>query len=150
VPTPRDRQSTTGTDGRSVCCSFCRKEPEIVGELIEGSAGPDRAPAYICADCVELCAHILEHQSTVGSTDQEPDHDEIAAAHRKLVKEKVDQALSALTSLERAVIELRYGLSNGYTYTIDDVAVHLGITPERVHEIESNAVKLLRSHGAQT
>ena len=61
-----------------------------------------------------------------------------------MLKEKIDQALSVLTGLERDVIKLRYALSDGHTYTLDGVARQFGIAPERVREIESRALDILR------
>jgi RNA polymerase primary sigma factor len=55
---------------------------------------------------------------------------------RKIRNEKIDQVLSILDHLESEVIKLRYGLSDGYTYTIDEIGEQFGIKPERVAEIE--------------
>jgi RNA polymerase primary sigma factor len=81
----------------------------------------------------------------LGGAAQERDRSPIDAATQEALKEKIDQALSVLGSLEQQVIMLRYGLSDGYTRTLDEVAGEFGITPEHVREIESSAVRALGS-----
>jgi len=150
MTTVGDRQFTHGTEGRSVRCSFCNKGPETVGELIEGPAWPGCSPAYICEDCAQLCAWLLEHRRLLELAQHEPDHSEINAAYRKKVEEKFAQIRSIFSSLESEVIKLRYGLPDGDIYTLAEVAGQLGITPERVREIEREAVEKLRSPKPQT
>jgi hypothetical protein len=142
--TPGDRQFTPGTEGQSVHCSFCNKGPETVGELIEGPAWPGCTPAYICDDCVKLCMYMAEQRRMLGGAEKEPDQGEINAATQKMLEEKTLQALSTLTSLESEVIKRRYGLSGGFTFTLAEVAGQLGITPERVRELEREGVEKLR------
>lgn len=59
----------------------------------------------------------------------------------------IEQALrEALTARERRVIELRYGLSSagGYTRTLEEIATEMGLTRERIRQIEVNALRHLR------
>jgi RNA polymerase sigma factor (sigma-70 family) len=144
MTTPRDEKFTPVTEGRTLRCSFCNKGPETVGELIDGPASRGCTPACICYDCVQLCASIFAHRSMLGGSEHE------RTATQEMLKEKIDQALSVLAGLEREVIKLRYGLSDGYTHTLDEVAGQFGITPERVCEIESRALDILRSRETQT
>jgi hypothetical protein len=144
VANSADRQLTAGTDEHSVWCSFCRKEPATVGELIEGPALPGGTPAYICQECVELCSSIFEHRKMFGGAKEQTDKSIISAGARRLLEEKIDQNLSILTSLEDDIIRLRYGLTNGYAYTLNDVGEKMGLAPERVAEIEARAVAKLR------
>jgi RNA polymerase sigma factor (sigma-70 family) len=145
MTTPYDRQITPCTEGLSLRCSFCNKGPATIGDLIERPAWPGCIPAYICADCVELCAYLLEQRRTLAGGEQKPDQSEINAATPKMLEEKIKQTLSVLTSLESDVIKLRYGLGDGYTYTFAEVAGQLGITAERVAEIEKQAIEKIRS-----
>ena len=66
------------------------------------------------------------------------------SATQDLLKEKLDQALSILTSLENDVIRLRYGLTDGYSYTLAEVGAKMGLSPERVAEIEARAMARIR------
>jgi hypothetical protein len=144
-----DHQSTSGSEDRYARCSFCNKGADEVGELIEGPGWRGRIPACICADCVELCAAILEWRRMLRDAGQEPDGSVIDDATQKMLAEKIDQALSALTSLQSQVIRLRYGLSDGFTYTLDEVAARLGISPARAREIEIEVIQSLRSSKSQ-
>ena len=86
----------------------------------------------------------------LGGSEHEHARSPIDAATQKMLKEKIDQALSVLTGLEREVIKLRYGISDEYTYTLDVVAGQFGLTPGRVRDIESRALDILRSRQTQT
>jgi hypothetical protein len=139
-----DRQLTVSAEGHPVSCSFCRKETAEVGELIEGPALPRGTPAYICRECVELCSSIIEHRKIFGGADEQTDESITDAATQTLLEEKINQKLSILTSLEDDIIRLRYGLAAGYAHTLHEVGEKVGLAPERVAEIEANAVAKLR------
>jgi RNA polymerase primary sigma factor len=66
-----------------------------------------------------------------------------------MVAEKIDQILSVLTSLQSQVIRLRFGLSDGFAHTLDEVAGRLGISPARVREIEIEVIEFLQSSKPQ-
>ena len=59
-------------------------------------------------------------------------------------KEKIDQVLKTLTYREREIIKLRYGLGDGYTYTLEEVGRIFKVTRERVRQIEAKAVRKLQ------
>jgi RNA polymerase primary sigma factor len=69
------------------------------------------------------------------------------AADRLLLKDRIDEALRCLTPRDREVIELRFGLKDGQARTLDEVARLLGVTRERVRQIESRG--LVRLRGAE-
>jgi RNA polymerase primary sigma factor len=69
----------------------------------------------------------------------------INAATQKLLREKIDQVLETLTAREREIIKLRFGLKDGYTYTLEEVCRKFKMTPEAVRRIESRAVAKLQS-----
>jgi RNA polymerase sigma factor (sigma-70 family) len=66
--------------------------------------------------------------------------DELAAF---LAQEQVADLLNRLTDREREVLRFRYGLKDGVTYTLGETAKHLGITRERVRQIQSSAERKL-------
>jgi RNA polymerase primary sigma factor len=68
----------------------------------------------------------------------------IDAATREMLKEKIDQVLKTLTYREREIIKLRYGLYDGYTYTLEEVGRIFKVTRERVRQIEAKAVRKLQ------
>jgi RNA polymerase primary sigma factor len=68
----------------------------------------------------------------------------IDAAARAMLKERMDQVLKTLTYREREVIKLRYGLGDGYPYTLEEVGRIFKVTRERIRQIEARAVQKLR------
>jgi RNA polymerase primary sigma factor len=68
--------------------------------------------------------------------------EEEAAA--SLLKEQLGEALESLTPREQRVIELRFGLGNEYSRTLEEVGIELGLTKERIRQIEKEALAKLR------
>ncbi|MDE0914373.1 MAG: RNA polymerase sigma factor RpoD [Planctomycetota bacterium] len=66
------------------------------------------------------------------------------AAGQEMLKERIDEVLSSLTFREREIIKLRYGIGDGYTYTLEEVGRIFRVTRERVRQIEAKAVRKLR------
>ena len=66
------------------------------------------------------------------------------AASNELLRERIDALLKTLTYREREIIRLRYGLGDGYTYTLEEVGRIFKVTRERVRQIEAKAVKKLQ------
>ena len=66
------------------------------------------------------------------------------AAGNELLREKIEALLKTLTYREREIIRLRYGLGDGYTYTLEEVGRIFKVTRERVRQIEAKAVKKLQ------
>jgi RNA polymerase primary sigma factor len=62
----------------------------------------------------------------------------------ELLKDKIESLLKTLTYREREIIRLRYGLTDGYTYTLEEVGSIFEVTRERVRQIEAKAVKKLQ------
>jgi RNA polymerase primary sigma factor len=67
----------------------------------------------------------------------------INAAPQEMLKEKIDQVLETLTYREREIIKLRYGLGDGYTYTLEEVGRIFKLSRERIRQIEAEAVRKL-------
>jgi len=65
-------------------------------------------------------------------------------ANASLLKEQLSEALESLTPREQRVIELRFGLDNEYNRTLEEVGVELGLTKERIRQIEKEALAKLR------
>ena len=74
-------------------------------------------------------------------------NDELAAPEeevaRILLKEDLIKALNSLTERERKVIELRFGLKDGIPMTLEQVGKKLGVTRERIRQIEAKAIRKL-------
>ncbi len=67
------------------------------------------------------------------------------AAQSLLKQEMADVLDDVLTERERIVLQLRFGLGNGHQYPLEKVGEHLGVTRERVRQIEAEALRKLRS-----
>jgi RNA polymerase primary sigma factor len=65
-------------------------------------------------------------------------------ANASLLKEQLSEALESLTPREQRVIELRFGLGNEYNRTLEEVGTELGLTKERIRQIEKEALAKLR------
>jgi RNA polymerase primary sigma factor len=61
-----------------------------------------------------------------------------------LLRERIDEVLRSLTTREREVIEMRFGLRDGHPKTLDEVARTYGITRERIRQIEARSLVKLR------
>jgi len=68
----------------------------------------------------------------------------VNAAAQEMLKDKIDGVLKTLTYREREIIKLRYGLGDGYTYTLEEVGRIFKVTRERVRQIEAKAVRKLQ------
>jgi RNA polymerase primary sigma factor len=68
----------------------------------------------------------------------------VNSATQEMLKEKIDYVLKTLTYREREIIKLRYGLGDGYTYTLEEVGRIFKVTRERVRQIEAKAVRKLQ------
>jgi RNA polymerase primary sigma factor len=66
------------------------------------------------------------------------------SATHGLLKDRLESLLKTLTYREREIIRLRYGLTDGYTYTLEEVGRIFRVTRERVRQIEAKAVKKLQ------
>ena len=68
----------------------------------------------------------------------------VHTASNGLLRQKIESLLKTLTYREREIIRLRYGLGDGYTYTLEEVGRIFKVTRERVRQIEAKAVKKLQ------
>ena len=64
--------------------------------------------------------------------------------HQEMLKRRIDDVLGALNYREREIIRLRYGLADGYAYTLEEVGKIFSVTRERVRQIEAKAVRKLQ------
>ena len=66
-----------------------------------------------------------------------------AAAH-DMLKARIESVLKTLTYREREIIKLRYGIGDGYTYTLEEVGRIFKVTRERVRQVEAKAIRKLQ------
>jgi len=72
------------------------------------------------------------------------DEDPLLESNREALKKQIDTAMETLNYREREILRLRYGLADGYTYTLEEVGKIFQVTRERVRQIESKAVRKLQ------
>ncbi|MGV2334500.1 MAG UNVERIFIED_CONTAM: sigma-70 family RNA polymerase sigma factor [Planctomycetaceae bacterium] len=68
------------------------------------------------------------------------------SAAKQMLRDKIDHVLKSLTYREREIIKLRYGLGDGYSYTLEETGRIFKVTRERIRQIESKALKKLQHH----
>ena len=68
------------------------------------------------------------------------------SAARQMLRDKIDHVLKSLTYREREIIKLRYGLGDGYSYTLEETGRIFKVTRERIRQIESKALTKLKHH----
>jgi RNA polymerase primary sigma factor len=66
------------------------------------------------------------------------------SAARQLLKDQISEILSTLTPREQRVIELRFGLEDGRSRTLEEVGVEFNVTRERIRQIEAKALRKMR------
>jgi len=66
------------------------------------------------------------------------------AASHQLLKEQIDDVLFTLNARERRVLQLRFGLEDGRSRTLEEVGREFGVTRERIRQIEAKALRKLR------
>jgi RNA polymerase primary sigma factor len=66
------------------------------------------------------------------------------AASHQLLKEQVEDVLGGLTDRERKVLQLRFGLDDGRSRTLEEVGKEFKVTRERIRQIEAKALRKLR------
>jgi RNA polymerase primary sigma factor len=68
----------------------------------------------------------------------------VASATQEMLKERIDMVLKTLSYREREIIKLRYGIGDGYTYTLEEVGRIFKVTRERVRQVEAKAIRKLQ------
>ena len=67
-------------------------------------------------------------------------------ASRRILTDQVREILSELSDKERQILEMRHGLLDGITHTLEEVGVKFGVTRERIRQIEAKAHEKIRQH----
>lgn len=102
---------------------------------------------------VKMSRHPLSLDQPVGDHDDSyfgefledyRDDDPLYDTHQQALKQQLDNALQILNHREREILRLRYGLTDGYSYTLEEVGKIFSVTRERVRQIESKAVRKLQ------
>ncbi len=68
----------------------------------------------------------------------------VSTAASEMLKDRIEAVLKTLTYREREIIKLRYGIGDGYTYTLEEVGKIFKVTRERVRQVEAKAIRKLQ------
>lgn len=106
------------------------------------------------ARCVlKMTRHPLSLDQSVGDNDDsffgefvqdQHDDDPLHDLNQEHLKKRIQEVLDGLNYREREILRLRYGLADGYSYTLEEVGKIFSVTRERVRQIEAKAVRKLQ------
>jgi RNA polymerase primary sigma factor len=126
-----------------------RREPTM-----EEIAGKTEIPVEEVRRVLDIGRHPISIDRPVGEGEdnsfgefiEDNDHgNPIQNASHGLLRDKIDTMLKSLTFREREIIRLRYGLVDGYSYTLEEVGRIFKVTRERVRQIEAKAVSKMQN-----
>ena len=109
--------------------------PEKVREIIKVSQEPVSLETPIGEEDDSHLGDFIEDHSALAPAD---------AASHQLLKEQVEDVLDSLTERERKVLQLRFGLDDGRSRTLEEVGKEFHVTRERIRQIEAKALRKLR------
>tara|TARA_B100001750_G_scaffold238403_1_gene244854 strand:- start:463 stop:1245 length:783 start_codon:yes stop_codon:yes gene_type:complete len=109
--------------------------PEKVREILKISQEPVSLETPIGEEEDNHLGDFIEDRSALAPAD---------AASFQLLKEQVEEVLNTLNDRERRVLQLRFGLEDGRSRTLEEVGREFGVTRERIRQIEAKALRKLR------
>lgn len=109
--------------------------PEKVREIIKVSQEPVSLETPIGEEEDSHLGDFIEDHTALAPAD---------AASHQLLKEQVEDVLDSLTERERKVLQLRFGLDDGRSRTLEEVGKEFHVTRERIRQIEAKALRKLR------
>ena len=65
---------------------------------------------------------------------------------RRILRDQVNTILNDLSEKEKKILEMRHGLNDGVTHTLEEVGKEFGVTRERIRQIEAKAHEKIRQH----
>jgi RNA polymerase primary sigma factor len=125
---------------------------EIAVGMSDPAQGPPVTPEKV-REIIKVSQEPVSLETPIGEEDDShlgdflPDDSALApadAASHQLLKEQVMDVLNSLTSRERKVLELRFGLEDGRSRTLEEVGREFQVTRERIRQIEAKALRKLR------
>jgi len=141
------------------------KYQQVVRRLVQ-DLGRDPLPEETAAEMgieVDKIRHIIKIsqdtvslEAPVGDEDDDsslanfvPDEDTISpaiSAQRKILKQYITEIVSDLTAREQKILDMRFGLTDGVTHTLEEVGRVFSVTRERIRQIEAKALDKIRQH----
>jgi len=112
-----------------------RRATAKVRRIVRVSQEPMSLETPVGQEESSLLGDFIEDESVLGPVD---------AASNQLLKEQVHSILDSLSDREREVLEMRFGLRDGQSHTLEEVGQFFGVTRERIRQIEAKALRKLR------
>lgn len=109
--------------------------PKKVERIIKVSQRPLSLEMPVGEEDDSFLGDFIEDGEAPSPTDQ---------ASQQLLREQIDTIFSSLTPREVRILQLRFGLVDGYSYTLEEVGKKFGVTRERIRQIEAQALGRLR------
>jgi RNA polymerase primary sigma factor len=142
-----ETMSRLRTAGKILHQKFGR-EPTIeeISEEVDMSVAETRRVLKISKHPISLDRPIGESDdSYFGDFIEDDEVDSpVASATQEMLKDRIDSVLKTLSYREREIIKLRYGIGDGYTYTLEEVGRIFKVTRERVRQVEAKAIRKLQ------
>jgi len=142
------------------------KYQQVVRRLVQ-DLGREPMPEEVAAEMgveVDKIRHIMKIsqetislEAPVGDDDDQdsslesfiPDEESISpsmSAARKILKTYINEIISDLTPREQKILDMRFGLTDGVTHTLEEVGKVFSVTRERIRQIEAKALEKIRQH----
>ena len=125
-----------------------RREPTI-----EEIARDAKMPVSEARRVMKISRHPISLDRPVGESEDsyfgdfiedEKVESPVITASSDMLKDRIEAVLKTLTYREREIIKLRYGIGDGYTYTLEEVGKIFKVTRERVRQVEAKAIRKLQ------
>lgn len=123
--------------------------PEEIAAEIELPVEKVRHIMKISQETVSIDASVGDEEEDSTLKDFIEDEDTITpqqAAGREILQEHVREILGDLTPREQKILEMRFGLTDGMTHTLEEVGREFDVTRERIRQIEAKALEKIREH----
>jgi len=124
------------------------REPTIeeISELASMSLSETRRVLKIARHPISLDKPVGESEDSYFGDfiEDETAESPIETAGTEMLKDRIEEVLKTLTYREREIIKLRYGIGDGYTYTLEEVGRIFKVTRERVRQVEAKAIRKLQ------
>lgn len=123
--------------------------PEEIASEMSMDVEKVRHIQKISQDTVSLEAPVGDEDEDSVLADFVPDEETITPdtqAARRLLRDHLDEIISELTEREQKILEMRFGLKDGVTHTLEEVGKVFAVTRERIRQIEAKALDKIRQH----
>ena len=109
--------------------------PERVREILKLSQEPVSMETPIGEEEDSHLGDFIEDRGTLAPAE---------AASYRVLRQQVEEVLESLSERESKVLQLRFGLEDGRSRTLEEVGLDFGVTRERIRQIEAKALRKLR------